>query len=174
MEYKSTAAHYPGQPEGLSDLLITAEIGVKEYLMWFNLFLLFSFFPLHFRAALASYGSSQAMGQIRAATAGLHHSHSNSGSKPHLQPTPRLTSSSTHWAKSGIKPATSWILIRFVTAEPRWEFLHFVFKDIFWPWHSLTMDNIYNEFSFSVFFLTIIHTLGRGEKRGGRIKRHLF
>ena len=29
------------------------------------------------------------LGSIRAVAAGLHHSHSNAGSKPHLQPTPR-------------------------------------------------------------------------------------
>ena len=44
--------------------------------------LFFSFFL--FRAAPSVYGSSQARGQIRAAAAGLHHSHSNAGSEPHL------------------------------------------------------------------------------------------
>ena len=46
---------------------------------------------LVFRATHTAYGSSQARGGIRAAVAGLHHSHSNAGSKPHLQPTPRFT-----------------------------------------------------------------------------------
>ena len=41
-----------------------------------------------FRAALVTYGSSQVRDQIEAAAAGLHHSHSNMGSKPHLRPTP--------------------------------------------------------------------------------------
>ena len=40
------------------------------------------------RASSAAYGSSQVKGPIRAAAASLHHSHSNSGSKPSLQPTP--------------------------------------------------------------------------------------
>ena len=44
-----------------------------------------------FRAAPSAYGGSQASGRIRAAAAGLQHSHSNAGSKPHLQPTPQLT-----------------------------------------------------------------------------------
>ena len=35
--------------------------------------------------------SSQLKGQIRAAAAGLYHSHSNLGSEPHLQPTLQLT-----------------------------------------------------------------------------------
>ena len=38
-----------------------------------------------------AYGGSQARGRIRAAAAGLHHSHSNAGSKLHLQPMPQLT-----------------------------------------------------------------------------------
>ena len=38
-----------------------------------------------------AYGGSQARGQIGAVTASLHHSHSNVGYKPHLQPTPQLT-----------------------------------------------------------------------------------
>ena len=43
-----------------------------------------------FKATLAAYGSSQARGQIRAAASGLHHSHSNARSEPHLKPTPQL------------------------------------------------------------------------------------
>ena len=50
----------------------------------------FSFFCL-FRASPTAYGGSQARGRIRAATASLHHSHSNTRSEPRLQPAPRLT-----------------------------------------------------------------------------------
>ena len=53
-------------------------------------FFFFFFFGL-LRAAPAAYGSSQAKGHIRAEAAGLHHSHSNEGSKPHLPPTPQAT-----------------------------------------------------------------------------------
>ena len=42
-------------------------------------------FFLHFRAAPAAYGGSQARGRIGAAAAGLYHSHYNMGSEPHLQ-----------------------------------------------------------------------------------------
>ena len=45
---------------------------------------------LLFRAAGAAHGSSQARGGIGAAAAGLHHSRSNAGSEPRLQPTPQL------------------------------------------------------------------------------------
>ena len=43
-----------------------------------------SLFFLLFRTALVAHGSSQASSQIRARAASLCHSHSNSGSKPHL------------------------------------------------------------------------------------------
>ena len=41
-------------------------------------------------AAPAAYGGSQARGLIGAVATGLHHSHSNAGSEPRLQPTPQL------------------------------------------------------------------------------------
>ena len=43
-----------------------------------------------FKAAPTAYGGSQARGQIGATAAGLCHSHSNTGSEQHLQPTPQL------------------------------------------------------------------------------------
>ena len=49
----------------------------------------FFFFGL-FKVAPEAYGGSQAKGQIRASTAGLCHSHSNTRSEPHLSPTPQL------------------------------------------------------------------------------------
>ena len=53
-------------------------------------FFLFLIFGL-FRAVLVVYVSSQARGPIGATAAGLHHSHSNTGSDPHLRPTPQPT-----------------------------------------------------------------------------------
>ena len=53
--------------------------GWKVFLRSYFIFLLL-------RATSASYGSSQVRGRIRAAAAGLHHSHSNVESEPHLQP----------------------------------------------------------------------------------------
>ena len=49
-----------------------------------------SFFFFLFRATHAAYESSQARGRIGAVAAGLHHSHSNIGSEPHLPPTPQV------------------------------------------------------------------------------------
>ena len=63
-----------------------------------------------FRATPAAYGGSQARGRIRSTATGLHHSHGSAGSL-------------THWARPGIKPTTSWMLVRFVSAEPWWELL---------------------------------------------------
>ena len=55
-----------------------------------NLF--FGLFCL-FRAVPMACGGSQARGQMGDGAFGLHHSHSGSGSKLHLQPTPQLMAS---------------------------------------------------------------------------------
>ena len=53
--------------------------------------LFFFFFFCFLGPHSMAYESSQATGQIRAGAAGLHHSHSNSRSKPCLWPMPQLT-----------------------------------------------------------------------------------
>ena len=53
-----------------------------------------------------AYGGSWARDLIGAAAAGLHDSHSNTGSL-------------THWARPGIEPATSCFLVGFVSDTPR-------------------------------------------------------
>ena len=60
---------------------------LKFYLFIYLLICLFAFS----NATPMAYGGSQARGQIGTVAAGLHQSHSNSGSEPHLQPTPQLT-----------------------------------------------------------------------------------
>ena len=52
--------------------------------------MIFFFFWL-FRAVPVAYARLQARGPIRAAPAGLHHSHSNAGSELCPQPKPQLT-----------------------------------------------------------------------------------
>jgi len=42
------------------------------------------------KASSTAYGGSQARGQIGAAAASLHHSHSNAEAELYLQPTPQL------------------------------------------------------------------------------------
>ena len=54
--------------------------------LYIYLFCLFCYFY----AAPAAYGGSQARGRMGAVAAGLHQSHSNVGSEPHLQPKPQL------------------------------------------------------------------------------------
>ena len=69
-----------------------------------------------FRAACAAYGISQSRGRIRAAAVTYTTSHGN-------------IKYFTHWARPGIEPASSWILVWFITAEPQkelwnlWKFL---------------------------------------------------
>ena len=62
----------------------------------------FFFFFFLFRAIPVAYGTSQARDRIGAAAAGLHLSYGNAGSL-------------THGARPGIEPASSWILIGFLT-----------------------------------------------------------
>ena len=93
-----------------------------KYLYLYYYVTFFFFFGL-FRAVPTAYGSSQARSQSRAAAASLCHSHSNVDlshvcNLHHIHSNAR---SLTHWAVPGIKPMSSWILVKFVTAEPQWE-----------------------------------------------------
>ena len=86
----------------------------------FSFFFCFVFLGRHPQA----YRGSQARGWIQAVAASLSHSHSNTRNKPRLQPTPHLSATPdplTHWARLGIEPVSSWILVRFVSTEPWWE-----------------------------------------------------
>ena len=81
-------------------------------------------------ATAEAYGGSQARGLIGATASGLHHSHSSSGSKLCLWPTPQLTGNAgslTHWARPGIKPETSWFLVGFTFAAPRQELQNWLY-----------------------------------------------
>ena len=78
--------------------------------IWWTIWILVFLFFL--RATPAAYEGSPAKGWIRAAAACLHHSHSNAGSL-------------THWPR--IKPASSWILVGFLTTEPQQELPILVF-----------------------------------------------
>ena len=65
-------------------------------------------------------GSSQARGPVGAAAASLHHSHRNARSEPPLGPTLQLVGNArclSPWARPGMEPLPSWILIGFLT---RW------------------------------------------------------
>ena len=84
--------HHPGLKP--SAILPSLQMG-NEWPVGTHIFLLF-------RATSSAYESSQARGQIRAASSSLHHSHSH-------------TRSLTHWARPGIQPASSWTLVGFLT-----------------------------------------------------------
>ena len=66
-------------------------------------------FFIFFRATPTIYGSCQAWGQIRAAAAGLHHSHINAGSKPHLLPIRRIL--------NPVREARDWTCILMGTSQ---------------------------------------------------------
>ena len=74
--------------EALCPALLTRVPGMKLDFSFF--FFFFGLFAIS-RAASTAYGGSQARGQVGAVAAGLHHSHSNMGSEPRLQPKPQLT-----------------------------------------------------------------------------------
>ena len=105
-----------------------------------NILLSIFFFFCLFRAAPAAHVSSQARGRFGATAASLHCSHCNAGSKlgicnlhhssqKHQIPDPLSnTRSLTHWA--GIEPMSSWILVGFVTSEPRKELSPLYFAPI--------------------------------------------
>ena len=59
---------------------VSQVLGYKVFCLFVFVFCLFAFS----RAASMACGGSQARGIIGAVAAGLHHSHSNSGSEPHL------------------------------------------------------------------------------------------
>ena len=63
---------------------------LKPWLQLSATFIFLFLFFHYFRAAPTAYGSSQARDPVGATAAGLHHSHSNTGSGPYLQPTPRV------------------------------------------------------------------------------------
>ena len=77
---------YPTEPQQeLFDLDFEASIlGLLCYCFGFFGFCLF-------RAVPAAYGDSQARSLMGATAASLHHSHSNTRSKPCLRPTPQVT-----------------------------------------------------------------------------------
>ena len=78
-----------------------------------------------FRALPTAYGGSQARGLIGAIATGLHHSHRT----PDLSRVCTYTTAHSsarsliHWARPGIEPAISWLLVVFVSLAPRWEHL---------------------------------------------------
>ena len=90
---------------------------------WVIILLQRDIFCLFVRAASVTYRSSQARAWIRAATAGLCHSHSNGIQAESATYTTAHSNggSLTHWVMPGIEPTSSWILVGFISAVPQWE-----------------------------------------------------
>ena len=66
------------------------------------------------------------------------------------------TGSFTHWARPGIEPVFSWMLVRFISAEPRWELQLIVFSPIQtfgFLCQSLNMKSVYSFNFWNYFFL---------------------
>ena len=63
------------------------------------------------------------------------------------------TRSITHWVRPGIEPASSWILVGFISAEPQWELL--ICNFYIWPFLYL-LKNVYSN-SFNVFDFQFYH-----------------
>ena len=85
----------------------------KKFLRLFSFFFFFFFL---FRAAPAAYGSFQARGRIRAVATGLQpqllqQQLGLQATSATYTTTHGSTGSLTHWARPGIKPTTSWILV---------------------------------------------------------------
>ena len=122
-----------GTPRGLGFSLYS-DVFLFASSIFYSLFTFFFFFLL-FRAALMAYGSSQARGRIRAAATGLHHKpqqHSIQAESATYTMAHGNVRSPTHWAKTGIKPTSLWILVRFVSTEPWQEFPFFtIFLSLF-------------------------------------------
>ena len=81
---RGAQALFPGA-EGMDRLFWLEWGGAGDATLFFFFFFFFLIPPP------VEYGSSQARGQIGPAAAGLHHSHSNTGSKLCLRPTLQLT-----------------------------------------------------------------------------------
>ena len=114
IQHWSGAGSIPG-PGTSTCCICSQEKGFFAYIMSFDLpffLFLFLFFFCLFRAAPMAYEGSQARGRIKAIAASHSHSHSHSNA-----------GSLTHWARPGIKPATSWFLVGFISTAPWRELL---------------------------------------------------
>ena len=123
----------------------------NRFQVQFNQVFLFCFVFSLFRAAPTAYRGSQARDRIRAVATGLHYSHSNAKSEPHLRPTPSLRNAGSliHWVRPGIEYVPSWMLVRFVSAKPGRELLNKSFKKYGAPtcarqWKTM-IDSVLND-----------------------------
>ena len=111
--------------------MLTVWLNWEVYMTWLEVTYIYLCL---FRATPMPYGSSQARGQIRAVAAVLHHFQSNTRSKPNLRLYTTAhdnAGSLTHGERPGIKPASSWILVRFVSTDTQCELLTVAYNYLF-------------------------------------------
>ena len=119
----------------------------------------FSFFVGLSRAAPMAYGGSQANGPVGAEFASLHHSHSSLTSSVTYTTAHSTARSLTHWARPGIKPTSSWMLVRFTNGlatmgtskTPVNSYLLYQYRHIFWKPSVVFINYIYNLTKQSIF-----------------------
>ena len=99
---------------------------------------------LSFRTVPIAYGGTQARGRIRAAAAGLHHSHRNARSEPHLWPT------HNSWQRQILNPLMSGIKCESSSSLPLSHNRNSL-GVLIRIWYALA-KMIRNEHKFSIFF----------------------
>ena len=110
------------------------------------------FFLCLFRAVPVTYGGSQPRGQIGAVAAGLHHSHSNTRSKPCLWPSNLHHSSRQCRILNPLSKIRDQscvlmdLLVRFISAEP-WQEL----------WNCQVLDQRVNDKIILIWWLSKVH-----------------
>ena len=122
-----------------------------------------------FRAAPRHMEVPRLWGWIGAVATGLHHSHSNTRSKPRLRTYTIARGnvrSLIHWVRLGIEPASSWVLVRFVSTQPRQELLLQYFKWLFticmWyiHWQNSTLGFDIHSIQLIQIFINLINVYG--------------
>ena len=93
----SMMTHPFGRPSKLGQQILQVERILNLLSSRSAFFLSIPFFFICLFVFRPVYGSSQARGQIWAIVAGLHHSHSNARSEPHLWSAPQLMARQDPW-----------------------------------------------------------------------------
>ena len=92
---------------------------------------IFSLFFVFFRAASAAYGGSQARGLNLSCSCQSTPQPQQCGIRTMYSPYTTVRGNArswTHWVRPGIKPTSLWILVGFITTEPRQELFFFFFS----------------------------------------------
>ena len=139
---------------GFNNGFAQAGIFIYFYYLFICLFIYLVFYP--FRAAPTAHGGSQARGSNQ-----NHSCPPLPGPQQHriwavpaiYTTAPGSAGSLTHWARPGIEPATSWLLVGFISNVPQWELPQaVVFKQMRFK-SSLVSPELYFQRSHLAFWL---------------------